>query len=53
MLVLKLLEHVVVSLLTEELSISGSLSELKVRQNELHDSVHGIVEQKFEKFSIN
>ena len=38
---------------TEELSISGNLSELKVRLNELHDSVPKIIEQKFEKFSIN
>ncbi len=38
---------------TEELSISGSLSELKVRLNELHDSVPKIIEQKFQKFSIN
>ena len=38
---------------TEELRISGSLSELKVRLNELHDLVPQIIEQKFEKFSIN
>lgn len=38
---------------TEELSASGSLSELKVCLNELHDSLFEIVEQRFEKFSIN
>ena len=38
---------------TEGLSISGSLSELKVRLNELHDSVPQIIEQQFEEFSIN
>lgn len=38
---------------TEELSISGSLSELKVRLKGLQDSVTEIVEQKFEKFSVN
>lgn len=38
---------------TEELRISGSLSELKVRLNELHDSVPQIIEQQFEEFSIN
>lgn len=38
---------------TEELSNSGSLSELKVRLKELQDSVAEIVEQKFEKFSID
>lgn len=38
---------------TEELSTSGSLSELKVRLKELQDSADEIEEQKFEKFSIN
>lgn len=38
---------------TEELYKSGSLSELKVRLTGLHGSVNEIVEQKFEKFSIN
>ncbi|MCM1160741.1 MAG: hypothetical protein NC412_05915 [Roseburia sp.] len=37
----------------QELYKSGSLSELKIRLTVLHDSVTEIVEQKFEKFSIN
>ena len=38
---------------TEDLSIFFIFSELKVRLNELHESVPEIIEQKFEKFSFN